>query len=78
MGSMPKDSAAASLEVILNGTPRRFDGPLSIAALLERLSLRQPHVAVELNGELIPRGMHSATDIRSGDRLEVVTLVGGG
>jgi sulfur carrier protein len=40
--------------------------------------VKQPHVAVELNLEVVPRAQHSSTALREGDRLEVVTLVGGG
>ena len=40
--------------------------------------LDQPHVAVELNLEVVPRAQHGATVLREGDKLEVVTLVGGG
>ncbi len=47
-------------------------------SLLEELGVKQPHVAVELNLEVVPRAQHAATALREGDRLEVVTLVGGG
>ena len=48
------------------------------SALLRELDVTQPHVAVEVNLEVVPRARHAETMLRDGDRLEVVTLVGGG
>jgi sulfur carrier protein len=46
--------------------------------LLAELGVTERHVAVEVNLELVPRGRHAAHELREADRLEVVTLVGGG
>ena len=46
--------------------------------LLQTLELDPRTLAVERNLELVPRGQHAATPLAPGDRLEVVTLVGGG
>jgi sulfur carrier protein len=62
----------------LNGQPRELESGASIAKLLGELGVTQPHVAVELNLEVVPRAQHDATLLREGDRVEVVTLVGGG
>jgi sulfur carrier protein len=62
----------------VNGKPREVVDGASVASLLEELGVKQPHVAVELNLEVVPRAQHSSTALRDGDRLEVVTLVGGG
>lgn len=66
------------MQVIFNGEPREIEADLSIAALLEELGLESRHVAVEVNLELVPRGRHREHQLVEGDRLEVVTLVGGG
>lgn len=50
----------------------------SISDLLIELSLIGKRVAVERNGEIVPRGMHAATALDSGDQLEIVVAVGGG
>ncbi len=50
----------------------------SIAALLAELELDSRQVAVEVNLELIPRGLHAERRLEPGDEIEVVTLVGGG
>ena len=64
--------------VTVNGRERRFDAPLDVAALLARLELAGRKVAVEKNGELVPRSAHASTPVCDGDRLEIVVAVGGG
>lgn len=66
------------MEVFVNGQPRQVPERTSVAGLLEQLRLAARHVAVEVNLELVPRAAHAARELRAGDRLEVVTLVGGG
>ena len=66
------------MHIYLNGEQREVDGPLSIAELLQLLELDPKYLAVECNQELVPRGDHAGTLLNEGDRLEVVTLVGGG
>jgi sulfur carrier protein len=65
------------MKVVVNGEPRELDEGATVAALVEALGVA-PHVAVELNLEVVPRARHADTILRDGDRLEVVTLVGGG
>jgi thiamine biosynthesis protein ThiS len=62
----------------LNGQSREVAADSTVAELLKDLGVAQPHVAVELNLEVVPRAQHEQTQLRHGDRLEVVTLVGGG
>jgi len=64
--------------ILLNGVPRTLTGPTSIDALVSSLDLRPEVVAVELNERLVPRSARATTLLREGDRVEVVTLVGGG
>lgn len=66
------------MTIQVNGQPREIAAETSVSQLLEELGVKQPHVAVELNLEVVPRAQHAATSLREGDRLEVVTLVGGG
>ncbi len=66
------------MTIQVNGKPREIANGTSVANLLEEMGVKQPHVAVELNLEVVPRAEHAATALRDGDRLEVVTLVGGG
>jgi sulfur carrier protein len=66
------------LQLIINGEQRSFAQPMSVAELLDTLSLTGKRVAIERNGEIIPRGMHAQTALNSGDQLEIVVAVGGG
>lgn len=66
------------MTIQVNGESREVDAGASIAKLLGDLGVTQPHVAVELNLEVVPRAKHGDTMLRDGDRLEIVTLVGGG
>ena len=66
------------MNIHVNGQPRETAAGTTIAELLAELEVTQPHVAVELNLEVVPRAQHAETALRDGDRLEVVTLVGGG
>ncbi|NOT31301.1 MAG: sulfur carrier protein ThiS [Planctomycetes bacterium] len=66
------------MQITVNGAPRRVDARASVKDLLLALSLAAEHVAVERNGRLVPRREHERTALREGDRIEVVTLVGGG
>lgn len=68
----------AQIEIHVNGKPRSIAAGSTVAALLTSLELDPRTLAVERNLELVPRAQHAATPISAGDRLEVVTLVGGG
>jgi len=67
-----------SIEITVNGAPRNVPRGTSVAALLDELQMIPKHVAVELNLELVPRAALAERRLSPGDRLEVVTLVGGG
>jgi sulfur carrier protein len=66
------------VQIIVNGQAREVSPDTSIADLLRTLELPVRQVAVEVNDELVPRAHHAAHRLADGDRLEVVTLVGGG
>ena len=66
------------IEVNVNGAVRHFDPDTDIAVLLERLQLTGRRVAVERNGEIVPRSRFAQTALANGDRLEIVVAVGGG
>lgn len=66
------------MQILVNGQSRQEVSPLSLAALLESLSLESRRVAVELNRQIVPRANYASTHLAEGDQLEIVTLVGGG
>ena len=62
----------------VNGAAQRFDTPLDIASLLKKLDMAGKKIAVERNGEIVPKSAHGKTLIADGDQLEIVVAVGGG
>ena len=70
-----------AVTITLNGEARRVgrsDAVPPVAVRLTEMELAQRRVAVEVNGEIVPKTEHGARALRSGDRVEVVTFVGGG
>jgi sulfur carrier protein len=69
---------SATLDVVINGQPRLVNEGTTVATLIAELGLGGKTVAVERNREVVPRAQHASTLLAAGDRLEVVTFVGGG
>jgi thiamine biosynthesis protein ThiS len=63
---------------VVNGEERELPAGTTIAVLIRTLGLTSERVAVERNGRIAPRADHARTLLADGDRLELVTLVGGG
>lgn len=68
----------AALRLTVNGEPRAFEAPLDIPALLVAEGLGERRVAVEVNGEIVPRSRHAGFALAAGDRVEIVHALGGG
>jgi sulfur carrier protein len=66
------------MQVIVNGTPQPFVEGTTVSMLLEQMALAGKRVAVERNGEIVPRSQHAQARLADGDRLEIVVAVGGG
>ncbi len=62
----------------INGDLRQFPAATNLIELLDALELTGKRIAVELNGEIVPKSQHAATALNSGDQLEIVVAVGGG
>jgi len=62
----------------LNGESRPLAGPTTVAQLLEELGYTGKRVAVERNGDIVPKSQHGNTALAAGDKLEIVVAVGGG
>lgn len=75
VGSAPMST---SIDVVINGQPRSFADGTTVLAMLDELGFAGKPVAVERNRDVIPRAQHATTILVDGDRLEVVTFVGGG
>ena len=63
---------------IVNGEAFELDSGSSVAKLVEERGLDRSRVAVELNGEIVPRGTFDDTLLHDGDKVEIVHFVGGG
>lgn len=66
------------LRIHVNGTPRAVEAGATIAELVADLGLAGKRLAVELNGEVVPKSRYGSTQFADGDRVEIVGAVGGG
>ena len=66
------------VQVMVNGSPRRLERPVALSELIESMALAGKKIAVEKNGEIVPRSAHASTLVADGDSLEIVVAVGGG
>ena len=66
------------IALTVNGETRRFERPMTCQQLLQKLELAGKRVALERNGEIVPRSRHGEEMIADGDKLEIVVAVGGG
>ncbi len=66
------------MQIILNGEKKDVPDDLTIIGLLRHLKIQPQRVAVELNLDIIKKDKYTATIIKNGDRLEVVSFMGGG
>ena len=66
------------IQLSVNGQARRLEPGANVALLLEALELSGKRVAVEKNGEIVPRSRYADTALANGDALEIVVAVGGG
>lgn len=66
------------MKLFVNGEPREVAPSETLAALLARLGVPSAGTAVEINRAIVPRAMHAERVLAEGDRVEIVTFVGGG
>jgi sulfur carrier protein len=66
------------MQITINGQQETIDDGLTVAALLDARGLANKPCAVEVNRSLVPKAEHAGRELREGDSLEIVTLVGGG
>ena len=66
------------MDIIVNGEPQVLAQAVTVAALLEARGMAGKRLAVERNGEIVPKSRHAETWLASGDQLEIVVAVGGG
>ena len=66
------------IEVTVNGRPAKIQSAMSVEQLLNTVEVPPNYLAVEVNGDVVPRETYSDKMVDAGDEVEVVTLVGGG
>jgi sulfur carrier protein len=66
------------ITVSINGEPRQLLATTTVAALIEEMGLTGRRIALERNGEIVPRSTFLVQQLTAGDRLEIVVAVGGG
>nr|WP_328825041.1 sulfur carrier protein ThiS [Zoogloea dura] len=66
------------MAIRLNGEPRALPGPWAIADLIDDLGFTGKRIAVEVNGQIVPRSHYGEIRLAADDRVEVVVAVGGG
>jgi sulfur carrier protein len=66
------------MEIRLNGAPRRIPPGHTLAGLISELDLAGRRIAVEINQEVVPRSRYGERVLEAGDRVEVISAVGGG
>lgn len=66
------------IEITVNGEPHSLPEGSTVEALLERLGRGGKRVAVERNGDIVPRSLHAEQTVQAQDRIEIVHAIGGG
>lgn len=66
------------ITVYVNGASRQLAESCNIAALIEELGYTGKRIALEKNGEIVPRSLYAERTLNDGDKLEIVVAVGGG
>jgi len=66
------------ITIHINGEPRQLEHAISVAELIAAMNLTGKRIALERNGDIVPRSTFSSQTLADGDKLEIVVAVGGG
>lgn len=66
------------MQVMVNGAEQHIPADSSVQQLLEVLQLRNGRLAIEVNGEIVPRSTFASCTLKDGDTIEIVQAIGGG
>jgi len=66
------------ITLTVNGQAEQYQAPLTLQELLKELDFANKRIAVELNGDIVPKSQYETTALNDQDRLEIVIAVGGG
>ena len=73
-----QDGDNGAMEILLNGESHVLPPGCTVSGLLSEAGFGERRVAVEVNGEIVPRGAHARRELHAGDRVEIVHALGGG
>ena len=65
-------------KITINGELKEIEGITLLTDLLQSLKLNAPYFAVAINDSVVPKSIQASTEIKEGDRIEVIHAVGGG
>ena len=66
------------MQILLNGANTELPADLTARELVEHLELAGKRIAMEVNGEIVPRSVYATHQFRDGDKVEIVHAIGGG
>lgn len=66
------------ITILVNGKQHEIQSGAMVSELIAQLDLTGKRIAVEMNGEIVPKGLHAQTELTEGAELEIVVAVGGG
>ncbi len=66
------------MQILINGIVTEVAAALTARELVQQLRLTGKRVALEVNGEIVPRSSHAEYHFKSGDKVEIVHAIGGG
>ena len=66
------------MEIVLNGQPKTLAANITLAELVDQLGFTGKRIAVERNGDIVPKSLYASVNLAAADRLEIVVAVGGG
>ena len=67
-----------NMNILLNNKSISLNEALTIKGLLNHINLAHKYYAVEVNEKIIPKSSHASFIIKEGDKIEIVTAIGGG
>lgn len=74
-----KEQKVIKMQILVNGNPKQFEvSTMTVADLVRELKIVGKRIAVECNGEIVPKSQYAESLLKEGDQLEVVGAVGGG
>lgn len=66
------------MNIVLNGSTKTVDGVETVADLIRSLGYEGKRIAVECNGDIVPKSQHATAKLAENDQVEIVVAVGGG